>query len=243
MQEKDELVAADTRRGVAVPQQRRQPHSDHSQDPVTGGVAARVVDRFETIEIDVQQRPAPPVEMSERRRQQVDEPGSVAQPGQRVVPRTADKPLLQPLTFPDVTARDNHAGQPDAGGKPARLYVVPPDRTVRSEQPYVQQLPAVPQQPAHTVSVLRLRQIDQRLTAPPRRPISEEPFDGRTEKCHRAVGIDDRDEVLRIAEEFIQAFTPPPRAYLAQEPERRQPQHRDRRHGDDNEISGPVTIA
>ncbi len=54
LEQHDELIAAESRGGVAVAEDRLQPRSDSAQQLIPGGVTECVVDVLEAVEIDVE---------------------------------------------------------------------------------------------------------------------------------------------------------------------------------------------
>ena len=89
LQHDDELVAAESRDGVAGAQRARQPRRHLLQDLVADVVAERVVDVLESIEVEEHQRHAGamPAREHERLAQPVGEQVAVGEPGQAVVVR------------------------------------------------------------------------------------------------------------------------------------------------------------
>ena len=89
-----ELVAADARHRVAVRTVGLQPHRDLLQQLVAAGVAERVVDRLEAVEVDEQhrQRHLAALCLHDHLREAVGEQRAVGQPGERVELREVGKP-------------------------------------------------------------------------------------------------------------------------------------------------------
>jgi hypothetical protein len=82
-----ELVAAQPRHGVAAARGREQPLGHAAQQRVARGVAERVVDPLEAVEVEHQHRHLLGVRAGERLGQPLAQPGAVGQPGERVVQR------------------------------------------------------------------------------------------------------------------------------------------------------------
>ena len=95
LEQDDELVAAETRRGVGVADARGQPGRGLAQELVPGDVAEGVVDVLEHVEVDEQQRS--PGARAGRAGQgvlePVDEQEPVREPGERVVEGLVDRVL------------------------------------------------------------------------------------------------------------------------------------------------------
>ena len=109
VEEHGELVAAQTRQGVARPHAAFQPARGPDQQLVAGLVPQAVVDRLEAIEVEIQhgeqgfaQRPATPVKHV---LQPVEEQRAVREIGERIVERPVLKLLFRLLALGDV-ARD-----------------------------------------------------------------------------------------------------------------------------------------
>ncbi len=100
----DELVAAEPRHDVARAQALLQPRAHLAQQHVAGIVAQRVVDHFETIEVDEQHGELAVVAARrfDREIQQLAEHRTVRQPGEAVVRREILDPLLRALARRDV---------------------------------------------------------------------------------------------------------------------------------------------
>ena len=105
LQQDRELVAAEPRGGVRRAQVAEEPLADVAQDLVAGGVAERVVDRLEVVEVHEEHRDRPTVAQLavERVLHTVGEQGAVRQPGQRVVQRLVLELLLELLPLGDVS--------------------------------------------------------------------------------------------------------------------------------------------
>ena len=82
-----ELVAAEARDGVDVPDHAEDPARDLDQDPVAGAVPETVVDRLELVEVEQQdaRRPLAALRPGGGLADPVAEQGAVGQAGQRVV--------------------------------------------------------------------------------------------------------------------------------------------------------------
>ena len=92
-----ELVAAEPRHGVAHAQRGAQARRDRLQHPVAGGVAERVVDRLEVVEVQEQhgERPAVVASAAERVFDAIAEQRPVREVGDRVVERLVGQLLLE----------------------------------------------------------------------------------------------------------------------------------------------------
>ena len=92
----DELVAADPRDGVRGAHGGGQAGSEREQDGVAGGVAERVVDQLEPVEIERQDRDVDALTLpaGERVREPVERQRPVRQRGQRIVQRRVPRRLL-----------------------------------------------------------------------------------------------------------------------------------------------------
>ncbi|CFN13377.1 Uncharacterised protein [Bordetella pertussis] len=112
-----ELVAADARDRRVGRRQLRQPRRHVAQQPVAGGMAVGVIDRLETIQVQVQQGEL--VSVAARRRhgalQREAQAEAIHQPGQRVAPR---QPVAVALGLHgrhqhaiEAVRRHRHAGQ------------------------------------------------------------------------------------------------------------------------------------
>ena len=98
-QQDRELVAADAERAVAPPEHGRGHPAHGLEQPVAVGVAVRVVDDLEVVDVDQQQRQRQvhPLGHLELAGQLVLERAVVAEPGQPVDQRVVARPAVQPL--------------------------------------------------------------------------------------------------------------------------------------------------
>ncbi len=130
-----ELVPAQTRHGVGLPQVRPDPLRDLADEKVSGAVPERVVDLLEAVEVHHQQgqgRREPP-RGPKGLLEPVEKEGSIGQTGERVVQRLPLELVLGLLAIGDVReARDDLANAPervlDRDGvdeKPAHIPVGP----------------------------------------------------------------------------------------------------------------------
>ena len=95
-QDDGEFVAAEARKRVLVPQERRQPLADFDQQAVADMVAAAVIDGLELVEIEIEQRErrAVPLQQRDRFRELLGEVRPVRQSGQPVmIGEVTDRPL------------------------------------------------------------------------------------------------------------------------------------------------------
>ena len=97
-----ELVAAEARQRVALAQAALQPAGHLHQHLVAGGVAEAVVDRFEGVEVDVDNPEAAALAPRRGDPDAVREQHPVGQAGERVVQGLVGEPLLLPLALGDV---------------------------------------------------------------------------------------------------------------------------------------------
>ncbi len=102
--EHDELVAAQARHGIGVADRFREPARERLQDFVAGGVAERVIDVLEPVEIHEQERDGAIVASRERDRmvEPLEERGPVVQARQRIEPRKPADVGLDELLLRDV---------------------------------------------------------------------------------------------------------------------------------------------
>ena len=113
-----ELVAAETRHGVALAHAGRQPPGGHPQRAVADVMPQRVVDDLETVEIEEQhrQRPVGPARPRERVLQALQEQCAVRQPREHVVVRHELQLLARLAALGDV-ADDGHEHRRILGGE------------------------------------------------------------------------------------------------------------------------------
>jgi hypothetical protein len=120
LEQDGELVAAEPRGGVAGREPLGQPPRADPQQLVAGGVAERVVDLAEVVEVD--EHDGEPLLLRAARVDGVLEPvheqRPVGEPGQPVVERAARELLLQRDAVGDVARVDDDAAH---GGSPSRL--------------------------------------------------------------------------------------------------------------------------
>ena len=113
LQQERELVAAQPARGVLGAQDAGEALGDEAQQLVTGGMAERVVDVLEVVEIHEQGRdPAGAVAPDQRVREPIDEQDAVRQAGQRVVQRLVAQLVLEVLPVADVDEDALRHGRP-----------------------------------------------------------------------------------------------------------------------------------
>ena len=94
--DRDELVAAEARDRVGRAQRGGQPRREREQHLVAGGVAERVVDQLEAVEVEREDRDVDALALpaGERVREPVERERPVRQAGQRVVQRGVARRLL-----------------------------------------------------------------------------------------------------------------------------------------------------
>ena len=114
----DELVAAEPRHDVGLAHDLAQPLGDRAQQLVAAGVAQRVVDLLELVEVDevYGERTAAP-QGGERRVHLVAEEGAVGQVGQHVVARQMVDLGLGGLALGDVLEQHDRAAVRHRAGR------------------------------------------------------------------------------------------------------------------------------
>jgi hypothetical protein len=115
LDEDDELVPTEPGHELVVPYLAREAAGDLAQQGVAGGVAERVVDRLEPVEIDEEQAGPVPFQPSpvERRGRRVERVGPVGQAGELVVRGLVRQLQLQLLAFADGGDDLRHRGVHD----------------------------------------------------------------------------------------------------------------------------------
>ena len=112
LEQEREFVAAEARHRVHRAQQRAQPFPQGGEHAIAGGVAARVVDLLEVVEVEEQhgERVAGPAGALQGEVQAVQEQGAVGQAGELVVQRLMGEPRLAALALdgPDQRAPELH---------------------------------------------------------------------------------------------------------------------------------------
>ena len=150
-----ELVAAEAGHGVAVADARLHARRDGLQQLIADVVAERVVDDFEAIEVEEEDRQPAVIALRVRQRdgQAVLEQQAVRQAGQRVVIREVLDLLFGVRPLGDVADDADHAAALDGGERdllrereavapPSRRFAAPPptlmhDRQDRIREPFV----------------------------------------------------------------------------------------------------------
>jgi len=109
----DELVAAGAADGILLAHGALDTPGDADQVRIADGVAQRVVDRLEVVEVDEQQRKGPAgTDQAVERRTQFD---AVRQTRQRIVVRQKFDALLRPAPLGDVDTQTQDAGRRRVG--------------------------------------------------------------------------------------------------------------------------------
>ena len=108
-----ELVAAHARDGVGLAHQRAQPVGHHLQQLVAGGMAQRVVDVLEVVEVEqVDRHHLAALDARERLLEPLVEQHAVGQVGQRVVQRHVRDLGLGAALLGDVLVRGDRSRRP-----------------------------------------------------------------------------------------------------------------------------------
>ena len=102
MQDDDELVAAESGEQRPLSDRAADPLRHHREQPVTDAVAETVVDRFEIVEIDEQQRHRADGYAGEQVVDLREQLGAVGQPGEIIVGRRPAQLVGDPLLLGDV---------------------------------------------------------------------------------------------------------------------------------------------
>ncbi len=126
----DELVATESGNGVGIARQEREPATDLGEHLVAGIVTERVVDRFEVVQVDIQDRKPRwlPFQGSKSLRQPVHQGGPVHQTGHRVV---------QDLVGQGVLCRDLRRDISRNAERPDNPAVLITKRHLRGRDPVV----------------------------------------------------------------------------------------------------------
>ena len=110
-----ELVAAEAGNGIGRARHGTQPGTDLADQLVAGRMAERVVDRLEAVEIEIEERSAPPCPRAKQRfAELLLEEEAVGEPGQRIVERDELDLVLSALALGHVAGDADEAD--DAAG-------------------------------------------------------------------------------------------------------------------------------
>src|SRR5690606_25530088 len=104
-----ELVPAEPRNRVVLAQAVLQPARDRLQQLVSRGVAKRVIDKLETVQVEEQHRetvPRPPAHVAQHALEPVHEQEPVRQAGQNIMEGTVNELLLRATVLRHVVQRD-----------------------------------------------------------------------------------------------------------------------------------------
>ena len=114
-----ELVAAEAGNGIGRARHGTQPGTDLADQLVAGGVAERVVDRLEAVEIEIEERSAPPCPRAKQRfGELLLEEEAVGEAGERIVEGDELDLVLSALALGDVAGDADEADEsPPSSGQ------------------------------------------------------------------------------------------------------------------------------
>jgi hypothetical protein len=206
LQQDGELVPAQPRRGVPCPQEAGEAVSDDVEHLVAGVVAESVVDGLEVVEVDEADgaRRAVVRATAEGVLHPLAEEHPVADAGEVVVERAVPEVALEGLAVGDVVGVEDDADDrglvPQVGhGQLERLL-----GAVGRRDPELGRAARAPQAGEHRQlaaqhgAIVLVDDPGQAVAQQLLRGVTEDVFRGRAHVCHRAVVVEDGDDVARV---------------------------------------------